>query len=158
MFDRVQQARVDPPELRQHPRIQHVALAIVLVDHTKLARVRYDHLVPEILQEPARPRAVRSDLDDDARTGVLLREPPKRLAVVADLALVDDLATGVDRTDRVAPLARIDSDRDTVKVRLRGRTGGGIARLRSGVGFHGQGESRRPRRLPLPSHLNLFAL
>ena len=76
-----------------------------------LAWVGDNHLVFEPDQEAADPRAVGADLHDHQGIGVFLRKPTQALAVIRDVALVNDLAgRSQSHADRVLRISKVDSD------------------------------------------------
>src|ERR1700688_1372430 len=65
MLHRTQQLRIDPRPPRQRSRIQTVVLLPTLSDQAHVARMRHDHFVSQLAQQPAHPRRVHSGLQRD---------------------------------------------------------------------------------------------
>src|SRR5512143_4182700 len=62
MTHRTQKQWIDAGQASQRPRVHPVILSFALSDQTHVPRVGDDHFVTELLQLPAHPRRVTSDL------------------------------------------------------------------------------------------------
>jgi hypothetical protein len=63
MHDRRQQLRLHPPQPRQQLRIHRIILALVFRNQRQLARIRHQHFMPPLGQQPAHPRRMRPSFD-----------------------------------------------------------------------------------------------
>ncbi len=127
VLDGREQDRIDPRQAGDHVGVALVALADARVDGPELARIGHQHLMAEVLEKAADPRAVGSDLQRDAAVGILLREPPETLFVVGDGTLLDDFARRVENADGVFLVAQVEPDGDGWN---------GVFHVGSGVGWN----------------------
>ena len=58
---------IEPAHSSQILGVHPVGLALVLVDESKLARIRHEHLVPEVFKESAHPGRVGTGFKHDAQ-------------------------------------------------------------------------------------------
>ena len=110
MHDRRQQLRLYPPQPRQQFRIHRIILAVILSNQRQLARIRHQHFMPALGQQPAHPRRMRPRLDHHPR-GFTIPKPllqralrrlhPSRLRVLSRI---------VQRVEVTIPVAQIDTN------------------------------------------------
>jgi hypothetical protein len=65
MLHRRQQLRVDPRQPGQRPGIQAIIFSATFSDQAHAVRMRHNHFVPQLAQQPAYPRRVHPRLQGD---------------------------------------------------------------------------------------------
>ena len=109
MHDRRQQLRLHSPQPRQQLRVHRIILALIFRNQRQLARIRHQHFMPALGQQPAHPRRMRPGLDHHPRRfttpkpllqSALRRLHPPRLRI---------LSRGVQRVKVTIPIAQIDT-------------------------------------------------
>jgi len=90
MVDRSEQRGIHPPDARQHPRVDHVALVARGVDRAQLARIRDQDLVTERLEQRLHPQRKRPDLAHHSQAREATEVQSQRLLATGDLVLHPD--------------------------------------------------------------------
>ena len=109
--DRLEEGRIEPPYARQVLRVHPVVLAVILVEPPQLARIRHQHLVPELRQHPAGPRRMRPGFQHHPRrrpSSEPLLQPGYRGANPAGL---DTRPRRVHPVELAVPIAQIHTNR-----------------------------------------------
>src|SRR6266446_2355709 len=101
-----------PRQARQLLRIPRIVLAPAAADALQLARIRHDHLVPQLAQHLTHPVAMRPGLQRDPPARYLAELLFQRLLRAGHPSPFDDLARGVQDAEMAVLISHVDSDSD----------------------------------------------
>ena len=111
MFERAEQLRVESPHPCQVFGVDSVALALVLVDQPKLARVRHEHFVTEPFEQTTYPRRVHPCFDGNPLRRCRLEVQFDRSGRCCYTSFRHNRTISVQSAVVAEPITQVDADR-----------------------------------------------
>ena len=110
VLDGVKQGRINANQFGEHPRIDLITLALVLVNGAQFAGIGDDDLTACLLQQATNPGAMGAYFKCQEGLGVVLRELQQVLAVIGEAKFLENISLLVSDADRVFGIPEVDAD------------------------------------------------